>query len=323
MPNRLAALVVVALMLRALVVCAESRSAESAEQKAVLVTGASTGLGRAIAERMAEDGYFVYAGARKQSDLNALNAVQNIEAVRIDVTIQDEIDAAVATVRAGDRGLYALINNAGAFITGPSAEADIDDVKWLFDVNVYGVMRMSSAFAPLLIENNGRIINIGSQLGSVGVGYLGPYSMSKHAIEAYTEALHAELAPLGVSVSMIKPGSYSTNIWKADVELKRVEEMRASGSPFVDGYEDWLKIALAGEGGDPIQVADVALKALSDQPAERRYLIQPYQAEMDWVMNHLIDRLADLNRNNRFAWSAERLWQALEAASAGKAAEPQ
>ena len=144
-----------------------------------------------MAERMAENGYYVYAGARKQKDLDALNAIENIEAIRIDVTVQEEVDAAVETVRDSGRDLYALINNAGVLITGPSAEADIDDVKWLFDVNVYGVMRMTTAFAPLLIESKGRIINIGSIAGSVGFGYLGPYTMSKHALEAYTEALHS------------------------------------------------------------------------------------------------------------------------------------
>jgi NAD(P)-dependent dehydrogenase (short-subunit alcohol dehydrogenase family) len=323
MTGRLSVMLIVALLLPALAACSESQPAKSSDQKAVLITGASTGLGRAMAERMAENGYFVYAGARKQEDLDSLNAIENIQAVRIDVTDQEEIDAAVGTVRAGGRGLYALINNAGVLITGPSAEADIDDVKWLFDVNVYGVMRMSSAFTPLLIESKGRIINIGSIAGSVGFSYLGPYTMSKHAMEAYTESLHSEMASLGVSVSVIKPGDYTSNIWKSDSELKRLEEMKASGSPFVEGFKDWLDFALTIPQGDPDDVADVMLQALSDQPMARRYLIVPNETEMGWVMDNMVDRLADLNRNNEFAWTPEKIAKDVEAAIDRKESEQQ
>ena len=92
---------------------------EAKAQKAVLVTGASTGIGRKITEKLAADGYFVYAGARKQKDIDELNAIKNVQAVRLDVTIQEDIDAAVATVRAGGRGLWGLVNNAGVCCGGP------------------------------------------------------------------------------------------------------------------------------------------------------------------------------------------------------------
>ena len=116
---------------------------EKSAQKAVLVTGASTGIGRKIAENLAASGHFVYAGARKQKDLDALNAIENIQAIRLDVTIQAEIDAAVQTVRDGGRGLHGLINNAGIFIGGPLIEVDVDELHWLMDVNVYGVYRVT------------------------------------------------------------------------------------------------------------------------------------------------------------------------------------
>lgn len=323
MISRFAIPFAVVLLFPVLSVCADSATPESPNQQAVLITGASTGLGRVMAEHLAANGYFVYAGARKEKDVNALNAIENIEAVRIDVTVQDDIDAAVDTVRAGGRNLYALINNAGVLITGPSAEANIDDVKWLFDVNVYGVMRMSSAFAPLLIENSGRIINIGSIAGSVGFSYLGPYTMSKHAMEAYTEALHGEMAPLGVGVSVIKPGDYASNIWKFESENERLAAMKANGSPYADGFQGWLEFAQTVEQGDPAEVADVALQALSDEPMARRYLIVPNATEMGWVMNNLVDRFADLNRNNEFAWTTEKIATELDAVKAKKEAEKQ
>ena len=310
-----------ALMLSAATISVSAQPAESSEQAAVLITGASTGLGRAMAERLAESGYFVYAGARKKKDLDALNAIDNIQALRLDVTLQNEVDAAVDTVRAGGKSLYALINNAGVLITGPSIETSIDDVAWLFDVNVYGVMRMTNAFAPMLIESKGRIINIGSIAGSVGFGFMSAYTMSKHAMEAYTESLSAELAPLGVSVSVIKPGDYTSNIWKSDGADQRMSEMKERGSPFTDAYKSWLDEPY--ESGDPFDVADLALQALSDQPMARRYMIVPNETEMAWVMDNLVDRLADLNRNNEFAWKADRIARDIDTAIASKESESQ
>jgi NADP-dependent 3-hydroxy acid dehydrogenase YdfG len=119
--------VVLAFLLTLSVLPVEAAGAgpEPAAQRAVLVTGASSGIGRRIAEDFAGKGYFVYAGARKQADIDALNQIRNIQAVRLDVTIQDEIDSAVATVRNGGKGLYGLINNAGVYVGGPLIEVDV------------------------------------------------------------------------------------------------------------------------------------------------------------------------------------------------------
>ena len=191
-------------------------------QKAVLVTGASTGIGREIAETLAKNGYYVYAGARKQKGLDALDAIDNIQAVRLDVTVQDEIDAAVETVRKDDRGLYGLVNNAGVFIGGPLIDVDVEEVIWLMDVNVFGVYRVTQAFAPMIIESKGRISTIGSISGTLSGRFAGPYSMSKHAIEAYTDSLATEMEKFDVKVSVIEPGNYDSEI--ADTALKRMRE---------------------------------------------------------------------------------------------------
>jgi NAD(P)-dependent dehydrogenase (short-subunit alcohol dehydrogenase family) len=305
----------------ALGACADSTTEESQDQQAVLITGASTGIGRAIAEKLASEGYFVYAGARKQSDLDALEAIDNIQAIRIDVTIQEEVDAAVELVSAEGRGLFALINNAGVLITGPSAETDIDDAKWLFEVNVFGVMRMTSAFAPLIIESKGRIIHIGSIAGSVGFNFIGPYSMSKHAIEAYTESLAIEMASLGVGVSVIKPGDYSSEIWKGDKERVRLAKLIEDGSLYVEAYEEWLDFVADLDSKPPGEVADTALMALTDEPMARRYMIVPNDAEMSWVMDNLVDRLADLNRNNVYSWTPEQISTAVGEAIGQKEGE--
>jgi NAD(P)-dependent dehydrogenase (short-subunit alcohol dehydrogenase family) len=201
-------------------------SEEEALQKAVLITGASTGIGRHAAEQLAGAGYFVYAGARKAGHIEELNKIENIMAVRLDVTIQEEIDAAVKLIQAEGRGLWGLVNNAGVNFIDPLIETDVSNLEFVFDVNVYGVFRVTKAFAPMIIESKGRIVNISSIAGvlSGGLHGYGMYVMSKHAIEAYTDQLAFEMAHLGVKVSAIEPGSFSTEIGNS-----RCKRMLAQG----------------------------------------------------------------------------------------------
>jgi NAD(P)-dependent dehydrogenase (short-subunit alcohol dehydrogenase family) len=147
--------------------------AETSEQKAILITGASTGIGRNLAETLAAEGYFVYAGARKQADLDALSAIDNIQGIRLDVTVQEEIDAAVETVRQAGRGLYGLVNNAGVAVVWPMIEVDEADMQFQMDVNLFGPYRVTRAFAPLIIESKGRITTTGSISGILSGTFAG------------------------------------------------------------------------------------------------------------------------------------------------------
>lgn len=291
-------------------------SGEQAELKPVLVTGASSGIGRKITEALVEDGFFVYAGARKQEDLDALNAMENVRAIRLDVTSQKEVDAAVETVRSQARGLYGLINNAGVLITGPAEEVNLDKVEWLFDVNVFGVYRVTQAFVPLIIESRGRIVNIGSIAGNIGIEFLGPYSMSKHAIEAYTDALATELRRFDVHVSVIAPGDYATNIWKNDIARARMAEVVDDDSPYAEDYRAWIEFVANLDLKEPDEVADKVLVALSAESPSRRYLVVPNEGEMAWVMSSAINRVAELNANHAFSYSQERLTEMLHRAMA-------
>jgi NAD(P)-dependent dehydrogenase (short-subunit alcohol dehydrogenase family) len=259
---------------------------------------------------------FVYAGARIQKDLDALNAIDTIRAIRLDVTIQNEIDRAVQMVRTEGRGLYALINNAGVLTTGPSAEIDVQQVQWLFDVNVFGVYRVTQAFAPLIIDNRGRILNIGSIAGNIGIRFLGPYSMSKHAIEAYTDALAAELAPLGVHVSVIAPGDYASNIWANDIAKAKLSRVVRADSPYAEEYRAWMDFVANMELKEPDEVAETVLAALSTETPSRRYLIVPNEGEMAWVIGSAIRRLAELNGNHAYSYSEAELAKMLHQALA-------
>jgi len=296
-------------------IAGESEAIRS-EQQVVLVTGASTGIGRAIAEKLASEGYFVFAGARKQADLDALDAIENIRAVRLDVTVDKEIEAAVETVRTEGRGLYGLVNNAGVLFTGPVSDADIDKVKWLFDVNVYGVMRVTKAFAPLIIESQGRIINMGSISGNLAPQFLGPYAMSKHAIEAYSDSLGAGMQRFGVNVSVVAPGDYTSDIWNRDLAKARMSGVVAADSPYYEDYQQWMDLVANLESKSPIEVADTTLRALTDQAPARRYLIVPNEMEMDWVMGAALTRLAELNAKHDFSYSTDELTAMLEEAIA-------
>ena len=137
----------------------------AAPQKAVLVTGASTGIGRKITERLAAAGYFVYATARKDADLEALGKIQNVQAVRLDVTSAEDIAAAVDVVTKAGRGLHGLVNNAGIGTGGPVIDSKQEEFELAMNVNALGPVRMTRAFAPLIIAAKGRIVNISSVSG--------------------------------------------------------------------------------------------------------------------------------------------------------------
>ncbi len=291
------------------------------KQKAVLVTGASTGIGRKIAEVLAEQGYFVYAGARKQADLDALNEIDNVQSVKLDVTVQEQIDAAVATVQDGGRGLYGLVNNAGVFIGGPLADVGLEEFQWLMDVNVYGVYRVTQAFAPMIIEAKGRIATIGSISGILSGRYSGQYSMSKHAIEAYTDSLAAEMAPLDVYVSVIEPGNYDSRI--AATALARMsaknDEYAKEGSPFAEDFERWIDQPWdRSHYKEPGEVAEAAVHALFADKPLRRYMVVPVEEEAGWTISKQIEELVQLNEWQAYTFSREELIAMLDKAIAGE-----
>jgi NAD(P)-dependent dehydrogenase (short-subunit alcohol dehydrogenase family) len=193
-------------MLAAVVVVLQfaSPGAFAGDQKSVLITGASTGIGRHLAEALAADGYHVYAGARKDKDLAELDALENITAVKLDVTKQDQVDAVVAMIEEKGTGLYGLVNNAGVGGGGFIVDTAIDDQNFVYDVNVEGVYRTTKALAPLIMESKGRIITTGSIAGTLSWPGGSAYSGSKHWIEALTDSLAGEMEQHGAAAF---PGS--------------------------------------------------------------------------------------------------------------------
>ena len=150
------------------------------EHESILITGASTGIGRHLAEALASKGYHVYAGARKDDDLAELDAIENITAVRLDVTKQDQVDAAVALIEKNGGGLWGLVNNAGVGGGGAVLDTPIENQRFVYDVNVEGVYRTTRAFAPLIMESKGRIVTTGSIAGTISWAGGSAYAGSKH-----------------------------------------------------------------------------------------------------------------------------------------------
>lgn len=290
------------------------------DQKAVLVTGATSGIGLNIAERLASEGYYVYAGARKQEDMDRLNKINNIEAIRLDVTEQDDIDAAVKHIKNADRGLWGLINNAGVFLGGPATEVSIEDTIWMFDVNVFGVYRVTQAFAPLIIESKGRISTIGSISGIVSGRFFSQYSMTKHAVEAFTDSLAVEMEKFDVAVSVIEPGNYNSNITEGLVTQMREKGYLSEDSPYVAELENFIKWAESDRSiyKKPTAVADAAMHAMFSDEPKRRYMTVPNEGEAKLTLSAQIKELVQLNDWQAYSFSREELINMLDEAMAAE-----
>lgn len=288
-------------------------------QKSILVTGASTGIGRHLAETLASNGHHVYAGARKDKDIEQLNAINNITAVRLDVTKQEEIDAAVIFIQQQGTGLYGLVNNAGVFIGGLVSNTDIEDHNMLYKVNVEGVYRVTKAFMPFIIESQGRIATTGSIAGTLTRADMGGYSGSKHWIEAFTDALAAEMAAHDVFVSVIEPGNYQTNIRRS--AIKRVfSKIEAAGGEITTQMQQGLKDMSAYELSlkKPHDVSVAYLHALFDDKPLRRYVVTPNKAEQAATINSKVRQLVELNQWGPYSYSRDELVEMLDKSLASK-----
>jgi NAD(P)-dependent dehydrogenase (short-subunit alcohol dehydrogenase family) len=282
------------------VLCAGAANAEANGRKAVLVTGASTGIGRKVTERLAGEGYFVYAGARNDADLQALGAIKNVQAVRLDVTNVKDIATAVDAVSKGGRGLYGIVNNAGIGTAGPVIGGNDSEFELAMNVNALGPYRITKAFGPLVIQSKGRIVNIGSVSGILAGKTLAAYAMSKHAMEAFTDSLASEMESRGVQVSVVEPGSYNTAIAKNAVQRLAGDPRRADMSMFKQ----------------PDDVAAAVDLALFEPKPKRRYLVVPTLDQAERTIRKQIEQLVQLNEGQPFTYDRNALVKMLDEALA-------
>jgi NAD(P)-dependent dehydrogenase (short-subunit alcohol dehydrogenase family) len=284
-------------------------------QKSILITGATSGIGRHLAESLARDGHHVYAGARKDADMEELNAIENITAVRLDVTKQDDVDAAVNFIEGRGTGLYALVNNAGIYDGGPVLSTEIDVQNLVYRVNVEGVLRTTQAFAPMVIASKGRIATTGSIAGTISGPGFAAYSGSKHYIEAFTDSLAAEVEPLGVKVSVIEPGNYQTRIRRSAAKrvMARVEgEGGAVTSEMEAQYKGMEKVELSYKLPDDVTRA--YQHALFDDAPLRRYVVVPNAEEQQLTIQTKIRELVELNGWGPYSYDDEAMVKMLKGA---------
>jgi NAD(P)-dependent dehydrogenase (short-subunit alcohol dehydrogenase family) len=183
----------------------------------VVITGASTGIGRASALRLARAGFDVLAGVRREEDGAALRADNGrIEPVLVDVTDAGQI-AALAE-RVGGAPLAGLVNNAGIAVAGPLEGVPLDEIRRQYEVNVFGVLAVTQALLERIRAGRGRIVNVGSIGGRINTPFVGPYSSSKAAVRSLSASLRRELRPWGIQVALVEPGALDTPIWRKGEE---------------------------------------------------------------------------------------------------------
>jgi NAD(P)-dependent dehydrogenase (short-subunit alcohol dehydrogenase family) len=276
-----------------------AQTAATKHQQAVLVTGAGSGIGRKITEKLAADGYLVYATARKDEDLKALGAIKNVQAVRLDVTKPQDIAAAVEAIKQAGGGLYGLVNNAGIGSEATVAEMKPEEFDLMMAVNMFGPYRMTQAFEPLIVEAKGRITNIGSISGVLASPSLSAYVMSKHAIEGFTDSLARELAPLGATANLVEPGNYNSGMIKHEIE-------RGVAPPGASADRSMYK--------SPDEVAEAVEKALFESNPKRRYLVVPNQHEAEITIRKQIEQLVQLNEGQPYTYERDALIKMLDEA---------
>ena len=275
--------------------------ASAGSRGAVVITGASTGIGYASALHLASLGFEVFAGVRRDADAERLRAAGDgrIEPLHIDVTDGASIGAAVERVgEAVDGGrLAGLVNNAGIAVPGPIEFIPVDEFRRQIEVNLVGQMAVTQAFLPLLRRSRGRIVNIGSIGGRVALPLLGPYAASKHAMEGLSDSLRRELRPAGIEVSLIRPGPIATEIWErgnttADELLERMPGVEEHYGPAIAASRAWAS-ERAGEAIPPSVVAAVVGDALTADKPRTRYLVGPRAKLMVRLRELLPDRWFD------------------------------
>lgn len=281
------------------------------QQPAAVVTGASTGIGRAIAKSLIDEGWRVFASVRKESDADklrdALGAV--LTPLIFDVTDEAGIARGADTVREALNGrtLNGLVNNAGIAVAGPLRYIALDELQHQLNVNLFGVLRVTQAFLPMLGADKsydgepGRIINMSSVAGKIASPIMGPYSMSKHALEAFSDSLRRELMMHGIDVAVIAPGAVKTPIWdKAD----DIDAEQYKGTEYYDvlvGMREKYK-ALGDEGLPPEDIGALARDILTGKARKTRYAVLRNKLMM-WTLPRMMPkRMVDKIIAKRFGF---------------------
>lgn len=275
--------------------------------KSVIITGASSGIGRDCARHMDRLGWRVFAGVRKESDAASLRAERAERAERVessgrltplilDVTDSRSVKEAARFVaqEVGESGLNGLVNNAGIPYGGPVEYLNVEEVRAAFEVNFFGVLRVTQTFIPLLRAGRGRIVNISSISGLIAMPFVSPYTTSKFALEAFSDSLRVELSAWDIHVSVIEPGAIDTPIWnKAGKVLENL--LKDAPREGLDLYSEAvasIQSRLMPHGIAVENVSKAIAHALTSQRPRSRYAVGA-EARIVSILKHLPDRWRD------------------------------
>lgn len=247
-------------------------------ERVALVTGATSGIGKATALRLAAQGFYVFAAGRNLDAVDDIK-VTNVEALHLDVTSDESIEKALETVMAHSGRIDVLVNNAGYGAYGVVEEMSLEDAQKQFDVNVFGAVRLIKAVLPSMRrQRSGVIVNVSSVAGKLSVPVMGWYSASKHALEALSDALRVEVKPFGVKVVVVEPGYIKTSFQETALEqsedVKQLDVYKGLRSEFMNFQRE-----NESEGAEPYAVAAVIEKAVTADRPQARYLA-PFSANL-------------------------------------------
>ncbi len=270
--------------------------------RAVVITGASTGIGAACALHLDRLGFLVFAGVRKIKDGEALQrqGTDRLVPLLLDVTDEPMIKKSqvIVSEQLGNSGLFGLINNAGIAVVGPLEAVPIPDLRRQLEINLIGQVAVTQTFLPLIRLARGRIVNIGSIAGRAAMPLMGPYSASKFALEAITDALRLEVRQWGIEVSIVEPGAIATPIWDksgkgaTDLEAATTPELRLLYADVIAGVKKVVAEA-AKRAIAPDAVAQVVEQALTATSPKTRYLVGADAKFRALMIKLLPDRVSD------------------------------
>ena len=251
-------------------------------QKSVLITGASSGIGFATAEYLAVQGFHVYAGARDLSTLEGLSKNSNITPVKLDVTNTADIIEVKRIIEEKDTGLFGLVNNAGIAKAGALMDVSVEDIRTQFEVNLFGVHQITQAMFPLLLKTKGRIVMMSSDSGFFATPFFGPYCSSKFALEGYSDSLRREITPYGMKVIIIEPGRITTPIWnKGEKNLNKYADSLFAVEAKAIGEYAIRKGKTTGLA--PIEVAKIVYHVLIASNPKLRYIVAENKLEYQMI----------------------------------------
>jgi NAD(P)-dependent dehydrogenase (short-subunit alcohol dehydrogenase family) len=259
-----------------------------------LVTGASSGMGKEIARRLRRDGHVVYGAARRVELMTELEA-DGIIPLKMDITVEEDVRAVVDRIAADHGGIDVLINNAGFGLYGPVEDVPIDDARYQFEVNLFGLARLTQLALPhMRATGSGTIVNISSMGGRVYTLMGAWYHATKHALEGWSDCLRYELAPFGVDVVIVEPGAIDSE-WSSVMRDKLVADF--SDGPYAEQVTSTVS-AMSGvyESGDaspPSLIANVVSKAVRARRPRTRYVAGKYARLLLTIRALVPDRVFD------------------------------